>query len=132
MKKKIMGGTALAASAALLAAGTVFAAPASAAPLEIERESSGMCSSGARWDFNLERDFGVVDIDFEIDGATAGQRWTVRMEKNGKKILKRSVLADNEGELDVSHLVRDSAGTDKFSVRATSASGQVCSASLRI
>jgi len=132
MRKKMIGGSAIAASVALIAAGTVLAAPASAAPMDVERESSGTCSAGARWDFNLEREFGVVDIDFEIDGATAGQRWTVRFDKNDKRILKRSVTADNEGELDVSHLVRDSSGTDKFSVRATSASGQVCRASLRI
>ena len=132
MKKKILAGTALGASAAMIAAGTILAAPAQAAPMDVERESRGTCSAGARWDFNLEREFGVVDIGFEIDNAKAGQKWSVRIEKNGKKILTRSYIADNDGEVDVDHLVRDSAGTDKFSVRAKSSAGQVCSASLSI
>ena len=108
----------------------LVAAPASA--VDVERESSGTCSSGARWDFNVEREFGVVDIDFEIENSPVNQRWTVRIEKNGTKILRTSVLADNEGDVEVSHLVRDAAGSDKFSVRATSSAGQVCKASLRI
>lgn len=130
MKTTARGALALAGTAAILSSAAITASPASAA--EVEREPSGTCSSGARWDFNVEREFGVVDIDFEIDGSPARQKWTVRIEKNGAKILRTSVVADNDGEVDVSHLVRDSAGVDRFSVRATSASGQVCRAALRI
>ena len=92
----------------------------------------GTCSAGARWDLNLEREFGVIDIDFEIDAATPGEKWTVSITRNGSKVLKVSQVADAEGEIDVNHMVRDRAGSDRISVTATSASGQSCRGSLRI
>lgn len=121
------------AAGALLAMAGILAAPASAAPaLEVERETMGTCSAGARWDLNLEREYGVIDIDFEIDAATPGEKWTVSIARNGSKVLRVSQVADPEGEIDVSHIVRDRAGSDRFSVTATSASGQSCRGSLRI
>lgn len=124
----------IAAGAALATAG-ILAAPASAAPArpaEVERETMGSCSAGARWDLNLEREFGVIDIDFEIDAATPGEKWTVSITRNGSKVLRVSQVADREGEIDVNHIVRDRAGSDRIAVSATSASGQTCRGSLRI
>lgn len=126
--------TTIAASAALATAG-FLAAPAMAAPArpaEIERETMGTCSAGARWDLNLEREHGVIDIDFEIDAATPGQKWTVSITRNGNRVLRVSQVADREGEIDVSHIVRDRAGTDRIAVSATSSAGQTCRGSLRI
>jgi hypothetical protein len=126
--------TAIAAGATLATTG-LLAAPAAAAPrvlAEVERETMGTCSAGARWDLNLEREFGVIDIGFEIDGATPGERWTVVVKRNGSQVVKVSRPADAEGEVDVDHIVRDRSGSDRFTVRATSASDQVCRAALRI
>jgi len=121
------------ATGAALATAGILASPASAAPArEVERETMGSCSAGARWELNLEREYGVIDIDFEIDAATPGEKWTVSITKNGSTILNVSQTADREGEIDVSRIVRDQAGTDRFSVTATSASGQTCRGSLRI
>lgn len=122
-------------TAAPAAAGPAMPGSASVAPTlpaEVEREVSDTCSGGARWDLSLEREFGVIDIGFEVDGATPGQRWTVLITRNGAQILRTVRPADAEGEVDVTHLVRDRAGSDRFSVRATSASGEVCRATLRI
>jgi hypothetical protein len=123
------------AAGSALAIGGLLAAPAHAAPArptEVERETQGTCSAGARWDLNLEREFGVIDIGFEVDGATPGERWTVTIKRNGSQVLKVTRPADAEGEVDVDHIVRDRAGSDRFTVRATSADGQVCRGSLRI
>lgn len=124
----------VAAGAALATAG-ILAAPVSAAPArssEIERETIGTCSAGARWDLNLEREFGVIDIDFEIEAATPGETWTVSITRNGSTVARVSQAADTDGEIDVNKLVRDSAGSDRISATATSASGQTCRGSLRI
>lgn len=132
MRKTI---TATIAAAAALATAGILAAPASAAPArpaQIERETMGTCSAGARWDLSLEREFGVIDIDFEIDAATPGEKWTVKITRNGSKVLRVSQVADAEGEIDVNHIVRDRAGRDRISVSATSASGQSCRGKLRI
>lgn len=132
MRKTIIAS--IAAGATLAAAGILVAPAASALPrpAEVERETMGTCSAGARWDLSLEREFGVIDIDFEIDGATPGERWTVVIDRNGKRALRVSQAADVEGEVDVNHIVRDRAGTDRIAVTATSASGQTCRGSLRI
>jgi len=132
MRKTLM---ATIAAGAVLATAGVLAAPASAAPArpaEIERETMGTCSAGARWDLNLEREYGVIDIDFEIDAATPGEKWTVTINRNGSKVLNVSQEADPEGEIDVNHMVRDRAGSERISVTANSASGQACRGSLRI
>ncbi len=126
--------TAIAAGATLAATG-LLAPPAAAAPrvpAEVERETTGTCSASARWDLNLEREFGVIDIGFEIDGATPGERWNVVVKRNGSQVLKVSRPADTEGEVDVDHIVRDRSGSDRFTVRAMSTDGQLCRATLRI
>lgn len=132
MRKKIMGITAIVAILATIGLITTSTASALPQPAEIERETMGACSSGARWNLDLEKEYGVIDINFEIDATTPGEKWTIVVERNGSRVLRVSQVADLEGEVDVDHLVRDRAGTNRISVSATSAGGQTCRGSLRI
>lgn len=63
----------LAASVAggMLIGSTMMAAPANA---EIERSAQGTCKSGAIWDLDVERDDGLLEIDFDVDLAPASSR----------------------------------------------------------
>lgn len=132
MRKKIVATLAVGAAFATAGVLMVPAASASPSPTEVERETMGTCSAGARWDLNLEKEFGVIDIDFEIDAATPGERWTVVINRNESRVLRVSQVADVEGEVDVNKIIRDRSGSDRISVVATSASGQTCRGSLRI
>lgn len=119
-------------TAGTLVAGTTLAFAAPSQAREIERESAGTCSAGARWELNLEREFGVIDIDFDIEGANPGEQWTIRFTKNGNGAGTRRVVAEPDGDVDASHIVRAARGTNRIGVKATSASGQTCSTTLRI
>lgn len=132
MRKTIIGATTAGAILATFGLFTASTASALPQPAQIEREKMGTCSSGARWNLDLEKEYRVIDINFEIDAATPGERWTIVVERNGSRVLRVSQVADFEGEVDVDHLVRDRAGTDRISVSATSASGQTCRGSLSI
>ena len=132
MRKMIVAITATGVALATVGLLTAPAASALPRPAEVERETMGTCSGSARWSLDLEKEFGVIDINFEIDAATPGEKWNVVLERNGSRVLKVSQVADLEGEVDVNHMVRDRAGSDRISVAATSASGQTCRGSLRI
>jgi hypothetical protein len=119
----------LAATAA--GAGLLFAAtPAQA--FEIEREKSVRCSAGSFATLSLEKEFGRIDADFEIENAAAARSWNVRMKHNGSTVLRTQRTADYEGDLDVMQQVRDRAGKDRFVVRATGPNGEVCRVKLSI
>lgn len=123
-------------AATVLAVGAVgiglgVAAPAAQAH-GVERELSGTCSAGAVWDLNVEREHGLLDIDFEIEQATPGESWTVSFVRNGTLIGKRVAVADRRGEVEVDRNVRAVRGVNRIDVRATGANGQTCHGSIRI
>ena len=106
---------------------------ATAASAEVEREMSGGCSVSSRWDFNLEKEHGRIDVDAEVDAPAPGQRWTVKVTHEGRTVYNRVRTTDREGEIDVSRYVDNTRGKDKVTFRATNSStGEVCSASLSI
>lgn len=112
--------------------GSIVVAPVvSAAPM-VEKDITGSCSGSARWELDIERERQRVYIDFSIDQAEPREKWTVRVQRNGEQIALRSVRTDSDGELDVARTLLDTSGPDRFLVRATSDSGQVCKASMRI
>lgn len=131
-KYGIMGTvTALTAGAALVIA-TAPTALADQPRDTTEREAWGTCSGQARWDLSLDREFGGIEFSFDVEGATQGERWRVRVQHNGTPIVKTLRFADLEGEWDVEQRVSDRSGSDRFKVRAVSDQGQVCRAALRI
>lgn len=130
MNSKRLASGAVVGVTALAVAGFGFAAPAQA--IDIEREKSGSCSSGAWWDLDVEREYGVISVNFDVERGTVGERWTVRAFKNGSPLGTKRVKADYEGDVDVNFITRDGSGKDKIRVKAVSTSGQTCVASLRI
>ncbi len=123
---------ALIAAAGMAAGIALAAAPAAQALPEVEMGNSGMCSAGARWELSLEREFRVLDIDMDIEGARAGESWTFTVTHSGKSKKAVRAVADYEGDVEAQWFLRDRAGIDQITVKATSASGQVCAASGRI
>ncbi len=120
-------------AAAGMAAGIALAAaPAAQALPEVETGKSGMCSAGAWWEMSLEREFRVLDIDMDIEGARAGESWTFTVTHNGKSKKTVRTVADYEGDVDAQWMARDRKGTDRVVVKAKSASGQTCVASGRL
>ena len=130
MNRKRFATGAVVGATVLAVAGFGFAAPAQA--VDIEREKTGSCSGGASWDLDVEREFGVISVNLDVERGAVGERWTVRAFKNGAPLGVKRVKADYEGDVDVNFITRDQSGKDKIRVKAVSASGQTCAASLRI
>lgn len=125
-----MKKTAMVATMAVAAGSLALATPAQA--LEVEREKSKRCSLGAFATLSLEKEFGRIDADFEIENAPVARSWNVRIKHNGRTVLRTQRAADREGEVDVTRQVRDTRGKDRFIARATGPNGEVCRVTLGI
>ena len=116
-----------------IAATAGLALPGSASAADVEREKHGSCSSSSRWDLNLEKEFGVIEIDVDVDTPKAGQAWIVRLKHNGVLFDKVSRVSDREGEIEVDRRRNNRPGEDRIKFRAVNqATGETCVGSLRI
>ena len=62
-------------------AGAGFASPAAAA--DVEREKHGSCTGSSRWELQLEREHGRIEIDLDVDTPRSGQTWVVKLKHDG-------------------------------------------------
>ena len=115
-----------------IAGGTVAAVATPAQAFEMEREKSKQCSLSSFATLSLEKEFGRIDADFEIENAPQARAWNVRIKHNGNVVLRTQRIADYEGDLDVMQQVRDAAGKDRFIARAKGPNGEVCRVKLGI
>ena len=127
MKKSLI--TALMASTSLILAST----PATA----IETEKTGKCSAGSMWQADLELEYKVFDLGFEIDTKNADEKWNFTLRQNGKRVFNESRTAikdfdDSYAEVEWDLIRPDRKGSDSFSFRAVNqTSGEVCKATLK-
>jgi hypothetical protein len=128
MRNKVV---ALAAGGAIVL-GSAVGVPAAASAVEVEREKSARCSDTSRWELNLEKERGRIEMDLEIDSRRAGERWSVTLRHNDKRIYKGVRVTDSDGEWDVDRVVTNKKGRDTLSFTATSSRGEKCSGSLKI
>ena len=116
--------TALVTSAALASVlGVSLAAPAGA--------KSGVraeCSRGSMLTLELTREGRQLEADIEIY-AGPRERWTVTIAQNGRVVLTVAKTTNREGEFDFWRYLP--ARNSAVDVRATSSTGETCSARLR-
>ena len=118
---------------AAVVASMSFALPASA----IEVEQMGNCTKGSQWNADLELEFRVFDLSFDIDTRDADQDWTLTLRHNGKKALTQTVQSmqdfdDSYAEVEWNMIRPDRRGTDTFNFRAVNkVNGEVCRATLK-
>ena len=121
--------TALMASASLILAST----PATA----IETEKTGKCSAGSIWQADLELEYKVFDLGFEIDTKNADENWNLTLRHNGKLVVgeNRTTVKDFDdsyAEVEWDLIRPDRKGSDTFTFRAVNqTSGEVCKATLK-
>jgi hypothetical protein len=121
---------------AALAAGSLLAVPASlaAAPAAQadpgDRERNGVCGAGV-YDFSVDREGSGFEVSADLDGLKPGSRWKVVLRHDGTKIASVTRRADREGDLDVERYRQNTAGADKFTMKAKRVGGSAsCSASI--
>jgi hypothetical protein len=110
--------------AAVLALSVAGAAPAAAKGGDVIRE--GACSGSADWKLKLSPQDGRIEVEYEVDSNVRGQRWRVRLLKNGNPIFRGvRTTRGPSGSFEVRVVTSNTAGPDVFRARATHA-GQVC------
>ena len=127
MKRSLL--TALMASASLILASTTATA--------IETEKTGKCSAGSIWQADLELEYKVFDLGFEIDTKNADENWNFTLRHNGKRVVSENRTTvkdfdDSYAEVEWDLIRPDRKGSDTFTFRAVNqTSGEVCKATLK-
>jgi hypothetical protein len=121
--------TRTAVSVALVIAAMAAAVPAGA---NDEMERRGSCSSGGDWRLRVEhRDANTLRVRFRIEDTPAGDVWELFLSDNGNRFFAGTKKADSNGEVRLSRLARDRAGTDRIKAYGYSrGTGETCSGSV--
>jgi hypothetical protein len=94
---------------------------------------SGSCTKSATSKLKVKPDNGRLETEFEVDLNRNGVRWQVTIRRNDKVVVKTSAKTKApSGSFGVERRLGNAAGKDRISARATSPSGEVCTASLSI
>lgn len=110
-----------------------LAVPAYAA----EVEQKGNCSANSRWSADLELEYKVFDLGFEVDTKEENQDWRFTLNHNGKRVFSETRQAvkdfdDSYSEVDWDVIRPDRKGTDTFNFRAVNqTTGEICRATLK-
>ncbi|MGZ8584802.1 MAG: hypothetical protein ACXWXP_04925 [Actinomycetota bacterium] len=126
MMKRIMG-VALAGALALTIAGAV---PASAGDRDVERRSS--CSASTDWKLKLSPEDGGLEVEYEVDSNVNGQRWKVKLFKDGNRIFNGTRITQGpSGSFEVRVVASGASGT--FRAKAVNrGTGETCTGSASI
>jgi hypothetical protein len=102
-------------------------APALAKDGDIERQ--GKCSGATSAELTLSPENGRTEVEFEVDQNRSGVRWQVVLKRNGAKFAVASrTTGGPSGSFELRRVISASSG-DRVTARATSPSGETCTAS---
>jgi hypothetical protein len=105
---------------------------ASSAGADGGMERRGSCTSGGDWRLRVEhRDADTLRVRFRIEDTPAGHVWELFLSDNGDRFFAGTRTADSNGEVRLSRLTRDRAGTDRIKAYGYSrGTGETCSGSV--
>jgi hypothetical protein len=94
---------------------------------------SGNCTGNSTAKLKSKPDNGRLETEFEVDQNRNGVKWNVTIRRNGKVAVRTSATTKApSGSFSVERRLGNRAGTDRITARATSPSGEVCTAALSI
>jgi hypothetical protein len=109
----------------LLALGVPAAASARHGEDGGEVRAAGTCGGGVRSELKLKARDGAIEAEVEVDHARRGSLWRLTLSQEGRVVWRGSVRA-RSGSLLVERRLRDLAGADRVSVRASGPRGVTC------
>ncbi len=120
-----MRRTVLAAVGALLV--LTVAAPASAKDGDVL--VAGSCTASSTSKLKLSEENGRIEVEFEVDQNRNGVRWNVVLKRNGQRVARLTrTTRPPSGSFEARIVAANRAGNDVISGRATSPTGEVCTA----
>jgi hypothetical protein len=116
-----------------MAALVVAALALVAAPAAIAKDGdvlrAGSCTKSSTSKIKLSEENGRIEVEFEVDQNRNGVRWNVRLTQNGRQVARLTrVTRGPSGSFEARIVAPNRAGADRFAGRATSPSGEVCTA----
>ena len=97
------------------------------------KHRAGHCSAGSHATLKVKRSGGRLETEFEVDQNRDGAKWTVRLRRNGRSVVKTSATTKGpSGSFSVARRIGDPVGSDRITAKATSRSGEVCKAAVTI
>jgi hypothetical protein len=98
-----------------------------------KKRVAGSCDGSSTSKLKVKPDDGKLETEFEVDQNRNGVRWSVRIRRNGKLVVKTSAVTKApSGSFSVERRIANPAGADRITARAVSPSGEVCKASATI
>jgi DUF4097 and DUF4098 domain-containing protein YvlB len=92
---------------------------------------AGSCTKSSTSKLKVKADNGRLETEFEVDQNRNGVKWKVTLRRNGKVAVKSSARTKApSGSFSFNRRLANGAGKDRISARATSPSGEVCTAAL--
>ena len=112
----------------VLVATTLVGAPMTASAKDGDVIRRGECTASSDWKLKLSPENGRIEVEFEVDQNRNGQKWNVRMKRNGRVFWRGSRWTQPpSGSFEVRRLTRDGAGTEKIVARARNVrTGEIC------
>ena len=112
----------------VLVATTLVAAPMTASAKDGDIIRRGSCTAASDWNLKLSPENGRIEVEYEVDQNRNGQRWSIRMKRNGGVFWRGTRRTQPpSGSFEVRRLTRNNAGVDKIVVRARNVrTGEVC------
>lgn len=91
--------------------------------------ADGRCGAGARAELKLKADDGLIEVEFEVDERRAGHRWRVTLVRERRVVARTTATTrGRSGSFTVERRIRDLAGADRVSARASGPNGLTCTA----
>jgi hypothetical protein len=115
--------------AALLALAVALVAVPAGTAKDGDIRVRGTCTKASTSKLKLSEEDGGIEVEFEVDQNRNGVRWNVVVNHNGKRAARVSrVTKAPSGSFEARIVTANSSGKDVFRARATSPSGEVCTA----
>jgi hypothetical protein len=92
-----------------------------------EVRAAGTCGGSARSELKLKARDGGIEAEFEVDHARRGSLWRLTLSQEGRVVWRGSVRA-RSGSFSVERRLRNLAGADRVSIRASGPRGVTCRA----
>jgi hypothetical protein len=89
----------------------------------------GICTKSSTSKLKLSEENARIEVEFEVDQNRNGVRWNVIVAQNGKQLARMArVTKAPSGSFEARLVAPNTSGKDAFRARATSPSGEVCTA----
>ena len=126
--RRIPVGRATAFITSVLVATTLMAAPMTVSAKDGDVIKRGACTAASDWKLKLSPENGRIEVEFEVDQNRNGQKWKIRMKRNGNLFWRGARWTQPpSGSFEVRKLTRNGAGVEKIVVRARNVrTGEVC------